>query len=79
MYAPGKSDGGIVLMKRTNNGVQSRQGRDQPPAGFVEKRPSAKGNWVQTAVTGPQGLGAASIGLNRVQRSSETGQGPAFH
>ncbi len=59
MYAPGKSDGGIVSMKRTNKGVQSRQGRDQPPAEFVEKRPPAEGNCVQTAVTGTQGLEAA--------------------
>ena len=79
MYAPGKSDGGIVSMKRTNKGAQSQQRRDQPPAEFVEKRPPAEGNFVQTAVTGTQGLEAASIGLNRVTRSSETGQGPAFH
>ncbi len=71
MYAPGKSDGGIVSMKRTNKGVQSRQGRDQPPAEFVEKRPSAEGNCVQTAVTGTLGLGAALIGLNRVREAAK--------
>jgi len=70
MYAPGKSDGGIVSMKRTNKGAQSRQWRDQPPAEFVEKSPPAKGNRVQTAVTGTQGLEATSIGLNRVREST---------
>jgi hypothetical protein len=53
-------------MKRTNKGEQSRQRRDQLLAEFVEKRPPAEGNCVQTAVTGTQGLEAASIGLNRV-------------
>jgi hypothetical protein len=71
MYAPGKSDGGIVSMKRTNNGAQSRQRRDQPPAEFVEKRPSAKGNCVQTTVTGTQGPEATSIGLNRVREAAK--------
>ena len=41
-------------MKRTNKGMQSRQRRDQPPAEFVEKRPPAEGNCVQTTVTGTQ-------------------------
>ncbi len=58
-------------MKRTNKGVQSRQGRDQPPAEFVEKRPAAEGNLVQTAVTDTQGLEAASIGLNRVREAAK--------
>ena len=58
-------------MKRTNKGAQSRQWHDQPPAEFVEKRPPAKGNFVQTAVTGTQGLGAASIGLNRVREATQ--------
>ena len=71
MYAPGKSDGGIVSMKRTNKGVQSRQGRDQPPAEFVEKRPSAKGNLVQTTVTGTQGPEAAPIELIRVREATQ--------
>ena len=71
MYAPGKSDGGILSMKRTNKGAQSRQRRDQPPAEFVEKRPPAEGNLIQTAVTGTQGLEAASIGLNRVREASK--------
>ncbi len=71
MYASGKSDGGILSMKRTNKGEQSRQRRDQPPAEFVEKRPPAEGNCVQTAVTGTQGLEAASIGLNRVREAAK--------
>ncbi len=71
MYASGKSDGGILSMKRTNKGAQSRQRRDQPPAEFVEKRPSAEGNRVQTAVTGTQGLETASIGLNRVREAAK--------
>jgi hypothetical protein len=65
-YAPGKSDGGIVSMRRTSKGVQSRQRRDQPLAEFVEKSPPAKGNCVQTTATGTQGLEAALIGLSRV-------------
>jgi hypothetical protein len=71
MYAPGKSDGGIVSMKRMNKGAQSRQPRDQPPAEFVEKRPPAKGNSVQAAVTGTQRLEAASIGLSRVREAAK--------
>ena len=58
-------------MKRTNKGVQSRQRRDQPPAEFVEKRPPAEGNFVQTAVTGTQGLEATLIGLNRVREAAK--------
>ncbi len=69
MYASGKSDGGILSMKRTNKGAQSRQRRDQPPAEYVEKRPPAEGNRVQTTVTGTQGLEAASIGLSRVREA----------
>ena len=56
MNGPGKSNGGILSMKQTNKGAQSRQGRDQPPAEFVEKRPPAEGNFVQMAVTGTQRL-----------------------
>ncbi len=76
MYAPGKSDGGIVSMKRTNKGAQSHQRRDQPPAEFVEKRPPAKGNLVQTTVTGTQGPEAASNGLDRVREAAKTARGP---
>lgn len=58
-------------MKRANKGAQSGQWRDQPPAEFVEKRPPAKGNRVQTAVIGTQGPEAASIGLNRVREAAK--------
>jgi hypothetical protein len=78
MYASGKSDGGILSVKRTNKGEQSRQRRDQPPAEFVEKRPPAEGNCVQTAVTGTQGLEAASIGLNRVREEPKPNENHAF-
>ncbi len=71
MYASGKSDGGILSMKRTNKGAQSRQWRDQPPAEYVEKRPPAEGNCVQAAVTGTQGLESASIGLSRVREAAK--------
>ena len=71
MYAPGKSDGGIVSMKRTNKGAQSRQRRDRPPAEFVEKRPPAEGDRVQAAATGTQGLETASIGLNLVREAAK--------
>ena len=62
-------------MKRTNKGAQSCQWRDQSPAEFVEKRPPAEGNFVQTAVTGTQGLEAASIGLDRVREAAKTARG----
>jgi RNA-directed DNA polymerase len=71
MYASGKSDGGIISMRRMNKGAQSRQRRDQPLAEFVERRPPAEGNRVQTAVTGTQGLEAASIGLSRVREAAK--------
>ncbi len=71
MYAPGKSDGGIVSMKRTNKGAQSRHRRDQPPAELVEKRPPAEGNCVQTTATGTQGQEAASIELSRVREAAK--------
>jgi len=71
MYAFGKSDGGILSMKRANKGAQSRQRRDQPPAEFVEKRPPAEGNRVQTTATSTLGLAAVSIGLNRVREAAK--------
>ncbi|MCK4621140.1 MAG: hypothetical protein KAT62_02875 [Desulfuromonadales bacterium] len=45
-------------MKRTNKGAQPER-LGQPPAEFVEKRPPAEGNLVQTTVTGTQGPEAA--------------------
>ena len=71
MYAPGKSDGGIVSMKRMNKGAQPEIS-GQPPAEFVEKRPPAKGNCAQTTVTGTQRLEASSNGLNRVREAAST-------
>ena len=59
-------------MKRTNKGAQPKIS-GQPPAEFVEKRPPAEGNCVQTAVTGTQGLEAASIGLNMVREANGAG------
>ena len=52
-YVTGKSDEGVVSMKRANKGAQLGYS-SQPPAEFVEKRPSAKGNSLQAAVTGTQ-------------------------
>lgn len=64
-------------MKRTNKGVQpDRWG--QPPAEFVEKRPSAKGNPGQTTVTGTQGPEAASSGLDRVREAAKRDKGLRF-
>jgi hypothetical protein len=62
-------------MKRTNKGAQPKIS-GQPPAEFVEKRPPAEGNCVQTAVTGTQGLEAASIGLNRVREATVSASDP---
>jgi len=73
MYASGKSDGGILSMKRTNKGAQPEIS-GQPPAEFVEKSPSAEGKRVQTAVTGTQRLAAASIGLSRVREAAKRGR-----
>ncbi len=57
-------------MKRTNKGAQPEH-IGQPPAEFVEKRPPAKGNLVQTTVTGTQGPEAASSGLDRVREAAK--------
>lgn len=70
MYAHGKSDEGIVSMKRTNNGVQPEK-NGQPPAEFVEKRSSAKGNSDQTTVTGTQKPESTSSGLDRVREAAK--------
>lgn len=56
-------------MKRANKGAQPER-IGQPPAEFVEKRPPAKGNPVQTTVTGTQRPEAASIGLDRVREAA---------
>ena len=67
MYTPGKSDEGIVSMKRMNKSAQPKNG--QPPAEFVEKSPSAKGNCVHKTVTSTQWLEATLIGLDRVRET----------
>ena len=79
MYTSGKSDGGIVSMKRTNKGEQSANRSDQPLAEFVEKRPPAEGNLVQTTVTGTQGLESASSGLDRVREAAKRDKDLRFH
>ena len=70
MYALGKSDWGIISVKRANKGAQPEMG--QPPAEFVEKRPWAKGNPGQTAVTDTQRSGAALSRLGRVRETATT-------
>ncbi len=65
----GKSDGGIVSMRRMNKGKQPGS-RGETPAEFVEKSPSAKGNLVQSTVTSTQGLKSASLGLDRVREKA---------
>jgi RNA-directed DNA polymerase len=69
MHANGKSDGVIVLMKRTNKGTQLD--RSQLPEEFVEKRTPAKGNTGQTTATGTQGPKEASSGLSRVREAAK--------
>ena len=64
MHATGKSDTGIVSMKRTNKGAQP-QHNGQPPAEFVEKRTVAEGNPEQATANGTQGPQAASSALDR--------------
>ncbi len=43
----------------------------QPPAEFVERRPSAEGNTGQTTVTGTQGPESALSGLSRVREAAK--------
>jgi RNA-directed DNA polymerase len=57
-------------MKRANNGAQP-DSFGQPPAEFVERRPSAEGNTGQTTVTGTQRPEAASSGLSRVREAAK--------
>jgi len=71
VYATGKSDTGIVSMKRTNKGAQSCMRRGQPPAESVEKRTVAEGNFAQTTASGTQGpKKIASSGLGRVREAA---------
>lgn len=57
-------------MKRANKGVQP-ESMGQPPAEFVERRPTAEGNTGQPTVTGTQGPEAASSGLSRVREAAK--------
>lgn len=57
-------------MKRANKGEQP-ESMGQPPAEFVERRPTAKGNTGQPTVTGAQGPEAASSGLSRVREAAK--------
>ena len=70
MHATGKSDEGIVSVKRANKGIQPND-IGQLPAEFVERRPTAEGNTGQTTVTGRQGLEGASSGLSRVREAAK--------
>jgi len=70
MHATGKSDTGIVSMKRMNKSVQARQRRDQPPAESVEKRPVAEGNPEQATAYGTQCPKGASSVLGRVREAA---------
>ncbi len=79
MHASGKSDGGIVLMKRMNKSELFTQERDKPPAEFVERRPPAKGNHVLMPVTGTQGLRISVERTEQGTRSSEKEQGTKVH
>jgi hypothetical protein len=67
--ATGKSDTGIVSMKRTNKGARPGKG-GQPPAESVEKRLVAKGNTVQAPVSGTQGPRGTWSGLDRVREAA---------
>ena len=66
----GKSDGGIVSVKRANKGIQPND-IGQLPAEFVERRPTAEGNTGQATVTGTQWLEGASSGLSRVREAAK--------
>lgn len=63
VYAPGKSDEGIVPKKRSN--------KERPiSAENVEGRPSTKGNVFQTAACRTQSRGQASTGLFGVRKAA---------
>ena len=69
MHATGKSDTGIVSVKRMNKGAQPDK-TGQPPAESVEKRTVAEGNSGQTTASGTQGSQAASSGLSRIREAA---------
>jgi RNA-directed DNA polymerase len=77
VHATGKSDTGIVSMRRTNKGAQPHQD-GQPPAEFVEKRPVAEGNPEQATAYGTQGPKDALSGLDRVREAARRDAGQRF-
>lgn len=77
MDATGKSDTGIVSMKRTNKGAQPGS-NGQPPAESVERRPVAKGNAGQAPVSGTQGSQGTLSGLDRIREAARKDAGQRF-
>lgn len=69
MSALGKSDTGIVSMKRMNQDAPPMK-VGQPSAESVEKRPVAKGNSGQATASGTQGPSSASSGLDRIREAA---------
>jgi RNA-directed DNA polymerase len=70
MHASGKSDTGVVSVRRTNNCVQPER-MGQPHAESVEKSAVAKGNSDQTTMTGTPRPEAMSSGLDRVREAAK--------
>lgn len=70
MNATGKSDSGVVSVKRTNKGAQPNI-TGQPPTESVEKSSGAKGNSAQTTMTGTPRPEAMSSGLDRVREAAK--------
>jgi len=70
MNATGKSDTGVVSLKRTNKGAQPIQ-YGQPPAESVERRPVAKGNSVQTTMTDTLRSEPVLSALDRVREAAK--------
>lgn len=70
MHVNGKSDTGVVSVKRTNKGAQPIQ-HGQPPAESVERRPVAKGNSVQTTMTDTLRSEPVLNALDRVREAAK--------
>jgi len=66
-----ESDSLIVSVKSSNKICDNKHMAEK-----MEKRRLAKGNLVQTTVTGTQGPEAASNGLDRVREAAKTARGP---
>ena len=65
-----ESDSLIVSVKSSNKICDNKHMAEK-----MEKRRLAKGNLVQTTVTGTQGPEAASNGLDRVREATKTARG----